>query len=184
MRLLLRAYPPSFRREFGEQIAQCAQDLRRHAGRPPWRIALYLLADTARTAPRIRLESAMKDSAVVTVGLVGALVVLALAVGSPALAVAVLAAIAAIAVLTVAGLRHDRPLATHRPTTARRRLMTGLACIAAGLVILIIDGGELSEPVWAVWATVMLTGLVLVLHGLLLGLSRTAERRSVGHRPG
>jgi hypothetical protein len=56
-RVLLRAYPSSFRAMFGGEMALAFRDRRREMRATPVRFWLTMLLDVARTAPSLRLEA-------------------------------------------------------------------------------------------------------------------------------
>ncbi len=56
-RVLLRAYPSSFRAMFGSEMAQAFRDRRREMRATPVRFWLTMLLDVARSAPALRLEA-------------------------------------------------------------------------------------------------------------------------------
>jgi len=56
-RLLLRAYPPRFRAEYGREMTLVFRDRRREAGRASARFWLEVLDDVARSAPALHVES-------------------------------------------------------------------------------------------------------------------------------
>ena len=91
-----------------------------------------------------------------------------------------LAVVPALVVLAVLVGRHDPPIAADDPAPARWRVhvVRGLAALAvAGAVLVVNGGGELSEPLWAIWALSFVTGLSLVVVGLVSLLSQRAGRR-------
>jgi len=174
-RLALLAYPAAFRRDYGAEMSRTLQDLKNHGGASRWRLAAHVAADVVLTAPAMRLESLMSRPTAVTglliVALFCGLAFVGQVVGSPVF-LAVL--VAGVGVVTILSRRHGRPIVSDRRPGApwQRRLTAGLAALAVGTVILIADGGELSEPAWAVWALSWTAGIVLVLSAFVTGVSQ------------
>lgn len=101
-----------------------------------------------------------------------------------AVAVALLAAVAIsttvlvpLAVVAIGAVvwwaRQDRPIASAGPARPWYRwLVAGVVTLAVGVAIPAIDGGELGDGWWAVFALALLTGTALTLIGLFLALNR------------
>ena len=172
-RLALLAYPAAFRSQYGPEVLRCMRDLRRHGGMGRGRLAAHVAADVLLTAPRMRMESLMNRTIAITVAL-SAAVLLALVVSPVALVLVPLA----LAALAVAERRHDRPIAGDEPSPRRGRshILWGVGSLAVAGAILIVDGGELSEPVWALWALSVVVGTLLVVLGLVRRLAPDAPR--------
>lgn len=174
-RLVLLAYPRSFRREFGDDVLQSIADLRRHAGISRLGLFRRIGIDVARTAPRMRVESLMKNhkpafvAGVLSVGLFAALV------GSPTfyLMIACLAV-----VLVVVARSGDRPIKGDPTQGAHwyRWLGAGAASFAVGVVAAVIDGPEFSEVGWTIWALSWSAAIVLAVYGLVLAATRSLHR--------
>lgn len=174
-RLVLLAYPRSFRRDFGDDLVQSVADMRRHGGMS--RLALFgrVGIDVVRTAPRMRLESLMKNhkplavAAVLSIGLFAALV------GSPSfyLMIACLAV-----VLVLVARTGDRPITGDPTRTAHwyRWVGAGAASFAVGLIAAMIDGPNFSEFGWTVWALSWAAAIVLAVYGLVLASTRYLHR--------
>lgn len=171
-RLAMLAYPAAFRNRYGPEMLRCMRDLHRHGGMGRGRLAAHVVADVLLTAPRMRMESLMNRTIAITVA-VSAALLLALVV-SP---VALLLVPVALAALAVAGRRHDRPIAVE-PSSGRGRshILGGVGSLAVAGAILIVDGGELSEPVWAIWALSVVVGTVLVVLVLVRRFTLHARR--------
>jgi len=175
-RLALLAYPREFRREYGDEIVRCMRDMRRHGDVDRARLAGRVAADVLLTAPRMRLETLMHRSIVLTLAL--GIVALIAAVAILPVALVALAAVVAGAAVVI-GRRHDGPLGDSPPSAGWRRcVLWGVASFAVGSAILIIDGGELSEPVWALWALTFVAGAILVGLGIVLAVSERSGRRA------
>lgn len=68
--------------------------------------------------------------------------------------------------------RQDRSIESNAPAHGWYWwLGAGLATIAAGIAIPAIDGGELDEGWWAVFALALLAGTAMTLTGIVLALS-------------
>ena len=172
-RLVLLAYPAAFRSRYGPEMLRCMRDLRRHGGMGRGRLAAHVAADVLLTAPRMRMESLMARTIVITVALSGA-VLLALVVSPIALVLVPLALVAVVA----ARRRQDRPFAADAPSPAhgRAHIRAGLASLAVAGAILLVDGGELSEPAWAVFALSVVLGTLLLVFGLVRRFAPHAGR--------
>jgi hypothetical protein len=172
-RLALLAYPPAFRNRYGTEMLRCMRDLRRHGGMGRGRLVAHVAADVLLTAPRMRMESLMNRTIAITLAL-SATLLLAIVVSPVAVALIPLALVA----LALAMRRRDRPIAAgdRSPARGRSQLLGGLGSLAVAGAILIVDGGELSEPVWAVWAMSVVAGTLLVMLGLIRRFSPHAGR--------
>ena len=179
-RLTLRAYPKTFRRDFGSDYLQAANDLRRHGDHTATRVALRLVGEAMTVAPAMRWENRMRHarSALLLGAAVAAL--LGLVMGSEAIALLVVAAFA-IAVLVLAG--NDRPITASDPAVTRhwyRWLVGAAAAFLAGIAVLAIDGDDddLSEAAWTGWMLSWTTAALLALIGTGLGATRLLARRT------
>jgi len=96
-------------------------------------------------------------------------------VGSPAFVLVIGAAVALLALLARSA---DRPIVADPDHAARwlRWVLAGGAAFAIGLLILVIDGDELTSRGWAVWMLSWATGTVLVLFGAVLAFARLLQR--------
>ena len=176
-RLVLRAYPASFRRRYGDELVRSVQDLRRHRGMSRWRIALLVVVDLVRTAPRLRME-AVGNQGVASVIIAAAVVLLAAVVGSPVLPIVILGGVGLLAL----GLRRRDRSGVPGPIPPGRWyrcIGAGLASFLVGCAALVIDGDdELSEAVWSIWMLSWALGAVLVVYGVLVGGAVLIARRS------
>ena len=180
-RLVLFAYPKSFRREYGNEVLQSIADLRRHGGLGRPRRAARLVVDVVRTAPRMRMESVMSHARFKPFALAAvlAICVISVAVGSPSFLVSIAAALVALVMLARNG---GRPIATDPAQTSKwyRWVVAGALSFAIGFGVLIVDGNELTSTGWSVWMLSWGTGTVLVLFGLILLLGRVTRSGRVG----
>ena len=160
-KLVLFAYPASFRRDYGDAMVQSLVDRHRHGAQRQAPLVFSEIFDAVRAASRMRWESAMNRMVVIIIGATAA-VATTVAVGPlPVIPIAVLA--------VAAGLwwfRQGRPIG---PASPSRR---GLAWLAAGIVgigiaVLIpaVDGGELNEFWWTVMAVSLLAGIAMAIFG-------------------
>ena len=168
-RLLLRAYPPPFRRAFGPAMAQALQDQHRHGGAGAWRLLLRESTAVAATAPKMRWESVMVRITA-TVVFATAAVVLVLVAGPAALLLVAAAGVT----LVVIGRRQGggRPIEAVRPSA--RWFAAGVAALLLAVAIPVLDGGELSAARWSAMALFGLAGIGLLLTGLVTATTRPA----------
>jgi hypothetical protein len=83
--LLLRAYPTSFRTEFGTEMAQAFRDQRHEGNKSSLEFWWRMLSDIARSAPRLRLEALrarVGAASNFTEGKMKAMAILALLIGA------------------------------------------------------------------------------------------------------
>ena len=180
-RLVLLAYPRSFRRDFGDEITRTIEDLRRHRGVRGWRLALRITGDVIATAPRLRLESAMSRTrvppALIVFALVAVVAAMSMAFGAVAVFLVPLVVVGAAIILAT---RHDRPLATD-PTESNRWAAWaagGVGAMAIAITIAQVAGEDASEPVWVLWAVSTLAGLTMLSIALVTGTNRLRHRRT------
>ena len=179
-RLLLLAYPRSFRREFGDEWLRTVDDLRTHGGRGGLAIAGRLAVDTCLTASRLRWESSMPTlrSTLVVLGTVLLLFGLVLGAGIIVFPVAVV-----LAVLFAASTSHDRPIAAEAVAWGRHWyawMIGAVACfLLGGSMLFTADDGELSSIAWPVWILSWLAAATLAVIGLGLGLTRIVYHRRI-----
>ena len=174
-RLVLLAYPRSFRREFGEDLVQSIADMRRHGGLSRFGVFGRVGIDVVRTAPRMRLESLMKNhkplavAAVLSVGLFAALV------GSPSFYLMI---VCIAAVLVIVARTGDRPITGDPAHGAHwyRWLGAGAVSFAVGVGAAVIDGPDFSEAGWTIWAFSWAVAIVLAVYGLVLASTRYLHR--------
>ena len=167
-RLVLRAYPKEFRRSYGEAMLQTVIDRHRYDGWSWPQLMAREFFDATRVAPLMRWESPMNR--VVIIGSAAAVALLAAVAISPV-------ALVPLAVLVIAAVlwwaRQDRPIGSAGPARRWSRwLSAGVVTLAAGVAIPAIDGGELGEGWWAVFALAVLTGTAMTLTGVFLALNQ------------
>lgn len=177
-RLVLMAYPRSFRREFGTEWCRAVRDMRIHGGHGRARIARRVLGDALITAPRMRWENLMgtsKTALLIVAVIAGAA---ALMIGSPSVFVLLVAVAAIFAILAR---RHDRPIAAELTAWSERWyywIALGALLFAVGFgALLTSEDNELSSAAWATWILSWLSGAVVAALGLALGVSRLLGRR-------
>jgi hypothetical protein len=169
-RLILRAYPPGFRREFGEEMFRLVVDRHRFEQIPAWRLLLGEIIDAGRSAPRLRWEESIVNRVVIVTVLGTAAVAAAIAFGPyaliPIVGIALVAAVVAV--------RDDRPVASAKSRRARSVLLVvaGVS-LAVGIGVIASADGELSELAWAVAALSIVLGVGSAIASLLLPPRRT-----------
>lgn len=177
-RIALLAYPRSFRDEYGTEWTRTVRDMRTYGGRSTTRVAVQVMVDVVRTAPRMRWERLMRPGS-------KPLTVVAVIAGTaglsfvfPPLAVAVL--LLAAGVVMQAG-RHDRPITAELNAWSQRWhlwLVTCASFFLIGLGVLLTEGDQgLATTAWATLALSWVTGAVLGVIGLGLGATRFIKRR-------
>jgi hypothetical protein len=164
-RLILRAYPGRFRREFGEEMFRLVVDRRRFEQVPVWRLVLGEITDALRVAPRLRWEESLMNRAVIVTVLgtaaVAAAIVLRPLVLLPIVGIALIAAVLVV--------RRDRPIGagpSRRPRTTLA-VVAGVS-LAVGIALFATADGELSAPVWAVAAISIVLGVGSAIASVLL----------------
>ena len=172
---VLLAYPSAFRAAYGDAMVQLMVDRHRQDGMRLMPLIVREVVDAARVAPRMRWESPMNR--------IGTLIFAATFGAAVALAVSPLALIPIAVVVGAAGFwwsRQGRPVSpkasgSHRGFTW---LVAGAASVGVGVAIPAIDGGELSEFWWTIFALSLLGGIAMVLTGLthILGIRGTTTR--------
>lgn len=169
-RLLLLAYPRSFRREFGREYVQTVADLRHHGGRSSIGLAARLLVDAFLTAPTMRWEHLMNSNKIILPVIAAVVAAFAILIGAPIVAFPL---VALFGVLVIAARRHDQPIATEAADWGRRWyawLITAGMLVLVGLAVLLIDGdGDLSTVAWATWILSWIAAAVVAAVGLGLG---------------
>lgn len=155
----LHLYPRTFRRGYGEALVQTVLDQCTFGGLSLVSVVVRELPDVAGSALRMRGENPMSRFVVSVVVLVAA-VLAALAAGPIALV-----PMAVVAIAIFVGMRGAPPIDARSGHPARW-LAAAVGAIGVAVAIPIIDGGELSEPAWAVMAVLVVAGVGLALTGL------------------
>lgn len=171
-RLLLHAYPRSFRREYGDDMVA----LLRHQLRDESvaRVAARTAVDLAITVPTRHLEAHMSPTpATVLVVLFGALAAALTVFGGP-VGVAGGVVLLALAVVTW---RRNRPIVETGDTRWWKLLLAGVALLGTLVVVTTITG-ELHNGLWYLAMATMLTSFGLIGAGIVLGIAGR-----VGTRP-
>ncbi len=164
---VLFAYPSEFRGTYGDAMVQLLVDRHRQDGMRLMPLIVREVVDAARVAPRMRWESPMNRIVI--------LIFAATFAAAVALAVSPLALIPIAGMVGAAGFwwsRQDKPI---RPKTSGSRrgfawLVAGATSVGVGVAIPAIDGGELSEVWWTIFALSLLGGIAMVVIGLTLAL--------------
>lgn len=178
---LLRLYPRDFREEYGADMEQLLREQLRdeHAGR----VWCRALLDLALTVPPQRLEAHMshRPSAAVLYGAaaVASLVMTFLSGTAYGVGLVGLAATVAFGSLTVLAWRRARALGTGAHSAAHwwKYLAAGTAGLVATVVVANLVDDDLPEGTWVAWMGALLTSLVLMAVGIVLGLSHAAASR-------
>lgn len=179
LRVALLAYPREFRRRYGTEWTRTIADMRTHGQQSSTRVAATVISETANTALRMRWEHLM-PSARITLSVLAAVVMLvALMIGSPAIAVLV------VAIVILVGLQFagkDRPITPSDPSVTRRWwtwLATAAAAFLVGIAVIAIaeEDGGLSSAAWAIWMISWVAAAVLAAIGLGLGATRLVLTR-------
>ena len=162
------AYPSTFRRAYGDAMVQSVLDRHRHDGVRLMPLVMSEVVDAARAAPRMRWESPMNRIIILIIGATAAAAV-ALA-ASPAALIPIAGAVVAAGVWLF---RQGQPIG---PATSRSRrglawLVSGAVIVGVAVVIPAIDGGELSEVWWTIFALSLLGGIAMMVIGLVHTLS-------------
>lgn len=170
---VLLAYPSDFRQAYGDAMVQSLFDRYRHDGAALMPLIVSEVVDAARAAPRMRWESPMNRIII--------LIIAATVAAAVALAVSPWALVPIAGAVFAAGwwsLRQDRPI---RPTTSGSRrglawLVAGAASVGVAVAIPAIDGGELSELWWTIFALSLLGGIAMMVIGLVQAMT---SRRTI-----
>lgn len=170
---VLFAYPSEFRQAYGDAMVQSLVDRYRHDSAGLMPLIVSEVVDAARAAPRMRWESPMNRIIILIVG--------ATVAAAVALAVSPWAMIPIVVAVCAAGwwtLRQGRPI---QPTTSGSRrglawLGAGAASVGVAVAITAIDGGELSELWWTIFALSLLGGIAMMVIGLIQALN---NRRTI-----
>ena len=177
---LLRLYPRGFREEYGPDMEQLLREqLRDESAARVWGRAVL---DLALTVPSQRLEATMSRSPSAPVlyssAAVACLVLTALSGTALGVGTAGLLGVVVFASLAVLSWRRSRTLGGG-PAGARwwKYLATGVAGVGTCVVIANLTGDELPEGTWFFWMAALLTSLVLLAVGLVLGITHAVGSR-------
>jgi hypothetical protein len=171
--LLLWAYPPSFRRQFGRDWIQGIRDLRVHMGMSGPGYVLRVLLDLLSTAPRLRWERLMPAPRILLAAAFATLTMFALAVGSPTLT---LAFVGLVGLLVVIGSGHSRPIAVGEQRVSDRWYLWLVAAVGLGLLGLLVLMFAFTEIGWLVWMLSWSAAVVTAGIGLVLGAMNLVAR--------
>ena len=166
-RLLLRAYPRSFRERFGPEMAQLFLDRRRDGARGV-DLVLHEAVDVLRTAPRLHLESPMSRK--VFLAILVAITIFSTLAGGPAGLI-----LAALLVVAIVGLRSERPV---EPPTGRwwRWFAAAAVSVLVLFAVLAIEGDELTGVGWTLAFLSGNGAIVLVVIGIGDALLNLVQR--------
>jgi len=174
LRVVLLAYPRSFRRHYGTEWARTIADMRTHGHHGALRVGGTVVAEAFTTAIQMRWENLMKPTKTVITVIAATIALAALAMGSEAIAVLV------IAIVVLVGLQFagkDRPITPTDPSMTRRWYLwiagaAGAFLLGLGVLAVAEEDGGLSEVAWATWMLSWATAAVLGIIGLGLGATR------------
>lgn len=167
-RTLLRAYPRSFRDDFGPDMAQLFADRRRHGDLSKNRLVAREALDCLRTAPRLHLENPMTRNTFLVVLVAAAVLGFTLA-GGPGLIPAL--------VLTVflLGFRREHPIAGLRASRWWTWFVAAAGAAALLFIVLAVDGDNLTPLGWTLAFLSGNGAMVLVLIGIGLGVAQIVQ---------
>jgi hypothetical protein len=178
-RTLLRLYPRDFRRDFHDDLVQLFSDLaERDGAAAAWRLTVV---DLAVTVPRFRLETVMSSrrSTAVLIGLIGVLVVGAVATIATGFGLAAVVLLLLAAGIAVAERSHLARSLRPEDREHRHRIWAAsalCALLASGvLVVGMVDlGGDESWPMGRVlvYNTVFFVAAFAAIATLVVGLRR------------
>jgi hypothetical protein len=178
-RLVLLAYPVPFRHEYRTEMEQLLIDQHRHEGPAAGRILVREILDAVRAAPRLRWETPMNRVVIIAVA---ATVAIASLLAGGALALIPIAATG-----LAAWFLWGRSLQPIAPARSSQRwlwwLIAGGSCIAIGVAIPQIDGGELNSLWWSVMAITVIGGIVMAVIGVLLAVGDRGHRLTPTQTP-
>jgi hypothetical protein len=174
-RLMLRAYPRSFRDHYGDEMVRTLQDMRLHGGMSRAHFMLRVTRDVVLTAPRSRMEALVTQTKVLSVLALAMLTALALVAGSPRFVVLIVVPVVLLAVLAH---RHDRPITRAvRSEHWWRWAVSGVAIL--GTLIIAEGAGPDFDWLPGIWFLLWffaLMGLAFLAVGSVLCLAHVASR--------
>jgi hypothetical protein len=179
-RRLVRLYPRAFRDEFGTDLVDLLTEQLRDE--PTGRVVARGLIDLALTVPTQHLEAHMDRSPNTALtcalgALAFATTAVGVAVGHPAVLVGCLAVGITLAGLALLNARRGRPLTDAKPIAVHWWKPTAAGI---GLLLMLIAvttaTGELPDGGWYVAMITLLTALLLIGTGLVLGILHLTHR--------
>jgi uncharacterized membrane protein YhaH (DUF805 family) len=178
---LLRLYPRSFREEYGEDMEQLLRlQLRDEGALRVWSRALL---DLALTVPSLHLEARMSrgPSAPVVYGAASVASLVLAAVAGTAVGVSVLGIAGVLLFGSLAVIAHRRAQSLgssgHADAHWWKYAVAGGALLALTAVAGTLADDDLGEGSWAVFMAVLLTSVVLLAVGLVLGVTHAVAHR-------
>jgi hypothetical protein len=172
-RLMLLAYPRSFRDQYGEEMLRTLRDLRRHGGMSRPRLALQVARDVVVTAPRLRIEALLTRTKVIAILSLAALAATLFIAGTSRFLLLILVPLALLAIVIH---HHDRPITSGvQPAHWWRWGASGAALLGT----LIVAEGAGPDFDWFPWLGLWflaLMGLALLAIGLVLGVVHAIAR--------
>jgi len=172
---LLRAYPRRFREEYGEDMTLLLAEQLRDEN--PMRVWLRALVDLAVSAPTRHLEVRMKNASSRTVPTVFAAIavggLLLAAIGGTTIGLVAIGLIVAVTAGALALIAWRRSSDFTTPGTVSSQwwkyVVVGGGMLATLIIVTTITG-ELPEGGWAVAMLVLLTSLITLAFGIVLGI--------------
>ena len=160
-RLMLLAYPRSFRECYGAELVRTVDDIRRYDGMSRPRLALHVARDVALTASRLRIEAIVTQTKILAILALVVLTALAAIAGSPRFVLLLLVPLVVLGSLVYG---HDRPIRT--AMRSRHWWRWGVGGVAL-LGVLILAEGAGPDFDWLPGAWLLLWFLVLLAFALL-----------------
>ncbi len=179
---LLRLYPRRFRAEYAPDMALLFAD--QLHDEPAGRVWARGVVDLAITIPTRHLEAHMNRLPNSTTPLIFAALSVAgllfgIVAGSNLGMLVIGLSVAAVAgALAVVAWRHTRAITTARPATAHWwKFLAGGAGVLGAIVVVTTATGEVDESLWWPMLLTVLSGLVTLAIGLVLGVAHLARSR-------
>lgn len=177
---LLRLYPASFRRDYGQAMVQLFCDRLRDEARHRPRAAamrawLQTLGDLALSVPDQRIEVFMSEQQT-TARLLTAIIAVSLSIAAIALiGIPAIVLLAAVAAWLVYQQRRGRYVRLPSQSKWYRWVLSGVAAIAVGPLLLIfsLEG----DWVWGLGSALTVPGLLAVAAGVAMGLRDLRQHR-------
>lgn len=188
LRVVLLAYPRQFRSEYGTEWARTIADMRVYGELSAPRLAGRVIIDALATAPRMRWETLMAPAKTTLTVIVSAIALVALMIGSEAIAVLV---VALAAIVAIQARRHDQPIASEVKDWGNRWYLWVAAAavlfvVGVGALAVVGDGETASGAedtsvvnglAWLAWMLSWVGAAISAAMGVFLGAQRVRHRR-------
>jgi hypothetical protein len=164
-RAALRLYPRAFRREYGDDMVALLQEQLReeNAARVTGRAVLDLLTSVPLSHWEAHVSRSSNTALTVVLVAIGAVLFI---VGQPLGLFAALAAFATAILLW----RRGRPIAVDATGRWWKVLLGGITLLTTLIVVTTITG-ELPEGAWFVAMVTLLTSVLMIVSGIVLGIT-------------